>query len=829
MRNPNESSRGAAQHQRGLWGKLFRVRNVRRVGGWVLLVVACLFASTQARLGTRAATSGSGVSAPSTPSNTSAALVETPTVLRARSSANGVTAKAVRVKAVRAKVPAAAPAPPSPTGPPNAPVLSAPTNGASGASTSPTLDVSVTDPASSNLTVTFYGKIANATGQNFTLAVLPDTQFYSAEDDNGTAAMYMAQTQWIANNQAALNIPYVVHLGDIVNDGASQTFEWTVADSAMTVLENANIPYGVHPGNHDEGVKGSGAGGVDGGGDAGNTTAYNQYFGVSRFSGRSYYGGHYSTGNDDHYDLISAGGMNFIIIYFAYDENITGSRFTSVLSWAQGVLQQYSDRHAILVSHYILQDGNPAQFGDQGQVLVTTLGKYPNVFLTLSGHYPLPGEGQRVDTFNGNTVTSVMSDFQDRANGGDGWMRIMTFSPSTNQINVQTYSPVLNQYMTDSGSQFSLPWNMQNSGYTNLGSISNVASGSHATMTWNNLATGVQFQWYAVVTNGTYTTTGPTWSFTTGSSGTPGASLSATNLAFGSQIVNTKSASQSVSLTNTGTASLNISSITPSKDYSQSNTCGTSVTANNSCTITVTFQPTVTGTDNGTIIISDNASGGSQTITLTGSGAASAPVASLSTTSLNFGSQTVNTSSGSQPVTLTNTGNASLTGISVAASGDYSATTCPSSLSPTAACKINVTFMPTATGTRSGAVTINDNAAGSPQTVTLTGTGTGSAATTLSLSPTSLSFGSQSVGTTSSTKRVTLYNTGSATLSIASIVATGDFSQTNNCGGSVSMGSSCRIRVSFKPTATGTRTGSIAITDNASGSPQTVSLTGTGR
>ena len=723
------------------------------------------------------------------------------------------------------------PLPATPTGPPNAPVLFAPTNGSNGATVSPTLDVSVSDPAGSNLTVTFYGKIASTVGSDFTVVALPDTQYYSSSLNGGTPAMFNAQAQWIVNNQKSLNVAYVAHLGDIVQNGdnGGNTTEWNVADGALKILENAGIPYGVHPGNHDEGSTGSDEG------DAAYTVLYNTYFGVPRFSGRFYYGGNYGTNNNNHYDLFSAGGMNFIVIYFAYDYNTAGTGlntdFPNVLAWAQGVLKQYSDRHAILVSHYMMGNGNPANLSIQGGAIVNGLGGIPNVFLTLAGHYnTLPGEGQRTSVVSGNTVQGLMSDYQDQPNGGNGWLRIMTFSPASNQINVQTYSPVLNQNMTDTASQFSVPWNMQSSGYANLGSVSNVASGSHATMTWNNLTPGVQYQWYAVISNGTYTTTGPTWSFTTSGSSAPSASLSPPNLAFGSQLVNTNSAPQNVSLTNAGSATLNISNITTSKDYSQTNTCGNSVAAGGNCTIAVTFRPTVANTDNGTVAISDNAPGGSQTISLMGSGVAAAPVASISPTNLAFSSQTVGTSSTSQSVTLTNTGNASLGITSVVASGDFAASTCPNSLAQNAACTINVTFTPTATGARNGAITITDNASGSPQIVPLSGMGTStSTAPVVSLSPTNLSFSTFRVGTSSRTKSVTLSNTGNATLSLTSIAASGDFSQTNNCNGSLNAGNACTIRVTFKPTGKGARTGSVTITDNASDSPQAVTLTGTGK
>jgi len=644
-------------------------------------------------------------------------------------------------KPARAKSrPAAAPpVPPSPTGPPNAPVLFAPSNGTSGATVSPTLDVSVTDPAGSNLNVTFYGKVASTVGPDFTVVALPDTQYYSSSLNGGTPAMFNAQTQWIVNIKNSLNVAYVAHLGDIVQNGdnGGNTSEWSVADGALKILENAGIPYGVHPGNHDEGATG-------GDGDAAYTVLYNTYFGVSRFSGRSYYGGNYGTNNNNHYDLFRAGGMNFIVIYFAYDYNNAGSGlntdFPSVLAWAQGILQQYSDRHAILVSHYMMGNGNPANLSIQGGAIVNGLDGIPNVFLTLAGHYnTLPGEGQRTSVVSGNTVQGLMSDYQDQPNGGNGWLRIMTFSPANNQINVQTYSPVLNQNMTDTASQFSVPWNMQNSGYTNLGTVSNVPSGGQASVTWDNLAAGTQYQWYAVVSNGTYTTAGPTWSFTTSNSSAPAVSLSKSSLSFGSQLENTGSPSQGVTLTNTGSATLNINSTTASKDYSVTNTCGSQVTSGNGCNLSVTFTPTVTGTDNGTVTISDNAGSGSQTISLTGSGVAAAPVATLSKTSLSFASQTVNTTSAPQTVTLTNTGNTSLSIQSMVTTGDFAASSCPSLLGINGACTISVTFTPTTTGTRNGSITITDNAGGSPQIVTLTGTGASSATapSITGLSPTS--------------------------------------------------------------------------------------------
>jgi hypothetical protein len=310
------------------------------------------------------------------------------------------------------------------------------------------------------------------------------------------------------------------------------------------------------------------------------------------------------------------------------------------------------------------------------------------------------------------------------------------------------------------------------------------------------------------------------------------ASLSPTTLSFGNQVDSTTSAAQTVMLLNTGNATLDVTNVTiagtNSSDFTQTNDCGATVAAGASCTLSVTFTPTAAGSRSGTLTITDNASPATQTVSLTGTGVAT-PVVSLSPASLTFPAQAVGTSSSAQSVTLKNTGSAGLTITSIKASGDFSQTnTCGSSVAAGASCTLSVTFKPTATGTRTGAVTISDNASPATQTVNLTGTGTGVAKQVVSLSPASLTFAAQLVGTSSNAQSVTLSNTGNAALSLTSITASGDFSQTNTCGSSVAAGASCTLSVTFKPTATGTRTGVVTITDNASPATQTVALTGAG-
>lgn len=319
----------------------------------------------------------------------------------------------------------------------------------------------------------------------------------------------------------------------------------------------------------------------------------------------------------------------------------------------------------------------------------------------------------------------------------------------------------------------------------------------------------------------------------------PLAGVSTPSLSFGNQLVATTSASQAVTLSNTGNGPLTITSIGVSAGFSQTNTCGSSVAANSTCTISVSFAPTTSGAANGTLTVTDNSdetSGSTQTVSLTGSGIAPA---GLAPASLTFANQLTGTTSAAQTLTLSNSNSTALSIASVtitgANSGDFAETnSCGVSLAAGANCTISVSFKPTAAGARTGTVTVTENASGaasSTQSVNLTGTGIAPAG----LTPSSLTFTSQTVGVTSGTQTLTVSNTNSVALSITSVTISGsnggDFADTSSCGTSLAAGASCTLTVSFKPTATGTRSGTLSVTENASGaasSTQSVSLTGTG-
>jgi F5/8 type C domain/Pectate lyase superfamily protein/Abnormal spindle-like microcephaly-assoc'd, ASPM-SPD-2-Hydin len=211
-----------------------------------------------------------------------------------------------------------------------------------------------------------------------------------------------------------------------------------------------------------------------------------------------------------------------------------------------------------------------------------------------------------------------------------------------------------------------------------------------------------------------------------------------------------------------------------------------------------------------------------------GGGTGSATVGA-SPPSLAFASTTVGSTSGAQSVTVSNTGTAAATVSGVSTTGDFAQTnTCGTSIAAGASCSVSVTFHPTATGSRTGTLTVSSNATNSPATVALSGTGTTVATATLSTNPSSLTFASTTVGSASAAQSVTVSNTGTAAATVSGIATSGDFTQTNTCGSSIAGGGSCTVSVTFHPSATGTRTGSLTVTSNATNSPSTVSLSGTG-
>jgi len=211
-----------------------------------------------------------------------------------------------------------------------------------------------------------------------------------------------------------------------------------------------------------------------------------------------------------------------------------------------------------------------------------------------------------------------------------------------------------------------------------------------------------------------------------------------------------------------------------------------------------------------------------------GGGSTGASALTASPTSLSFGNEATGSTSAAQTVTVSNPGSSAATGVSVSAAAPFAETnTCGSSIAAGGSCTVSVTYSPTAAGASTGSLSVASSAPGSPLTVALTGTGTTSASA-LTASPTSESFANTNVGSTSSSQSVTVTNPGSSAVSMSSIGVTGPFTESNNCGTSLSAGATCTVGVTFAPTAAGSATGTLSVNSSAPGSPLTVALSGTG-
>jgi hypothetical protein len=420
------------------------------------------------------------------------------------------------------------------------------------------------------------------------------------------------------------------------------------------------------------------------------------------------------------------------------------------------------------------------------------------------------------------TSSDFFSNLYGSTDGGQDWESLMNNLPAVpaNSVVVDPNNAQIVYVATDAGVWYTLDisscadamqscWNPMGTGlpYAPVVKLRTINEGSQSLLVAATYGRGI---WeIPLLTAGTASTT---------------ATVSPATLDFGSQQVQTVSAASTVTVTVTGALDLNVTKSTVSGDFSLGpNTCTGTVAAGSTCTVDVSFAPTATGLRTGVLTIFGNLPGGELTVSLSGTGTTPASI-TLTPSSLTFGNQLIGTTSTSQDISVSNTGSNTATISDVSVVGDFaiSANTCGTSLAGQSGCMLSIVFKPVNSGTSTGSVTVTDSAG--TQTAQLTGTGLSAA--TSEVSPTSLTFAAQQVGTTSAAQAVTLTNNGDASLNSIQVAITGDFQVVNNCGTSLSGHASCTMSVSYVPTQVGTETGTLTVTD-AVGS-QTVSLTGTG-
>ena len=295
----------------------------------------------------------------------------------------------------------------------------------------------------------------------FTVIGLPDTQNYSELYPE----IFLDQTQWVLSQRYIRDIRYVNHYGDVVQH-ADLRSEWDNGDAAMVVLDDDDIPYGINAGNHD-----ITANGIPG--EPYIPQLYLEYFGPERFEGRPWYINASPSGMSS-YQVVEGGGLQFLMLQIECDGPVRE------LTWAQEVLDRNRDKPVMMTTHRYLQDAEDytadvpvvpsgryppiwylieSPYSDGGiqsdDIWNWFIKRNPNIFMVNCGHFH--EEYRQISTnVRGNPVHEVLADYQDDPNGGNGWLRIMRFDVAADRIDVDSYSPWLDQYRSADESTFSL-------------------------------------------------------------------------------------------------------------------------------------------------------------------------------------------------------------------------------------------------------------------------------------------------------------------------------------------------------------------------------------
>lgn len=261
---------------------------------------------------------------------------------------------------------------------------------------------------------------------DFSFAWITDPQYYVESWPDH----YVDQVQWIIDNRYRYNIQYTINTGDLIDEW-DRDEQWQLADDAQALLDDAGMPNGVLAGNHDVA--------------SGNEEFDNywKYFGEQRYEDQSYYGGSYQN-NLGHYDLISAGGQDFIIIYMSWDV------YLPEVEWMNEVLAQYPDRKAIIAIHRYLKQGGDLDY--TGELVQNEIvAQNPNVFAVINGHYF--GAAIKVDGFDDDhdgskerKVYQICTDYQGAAEGGLQYLKMIYFDLENDKVYMNSYSPYLDDY-----------------------------------------------------------------------------------------------------------------------------------------------------------------------------------------------------------------------------------------------------------------------------------------------------------------------------------------------------------------------------------------------
>lgn len=282
----------------------------------------------------------------------------------------------------------------------------------------------------------------------FCLILVPDTQRYAAYFPQ----IFREQFLWIRDSVESLNVKYVFHLGDVVEEG--EQAEWVVADEAFSLIDGI-VPYMVVPGNHDydrdafkNGIRA--------------TTEYNAVFSPKRFAGRPWYGGSMGVTGNNSFGYFEAGDQEFLVLGIEYGPS------DETLAWADSLVSNHEQK-TILVTHCYMYDDdtrvgeddryspstrNPG-WNDGEEIWEKLVSKNDDFVMVFSGHIKGDGTGLLVsETEGGTPVVQMLANYQFLSHGGQGFLRILKFRPAEQLMEVYTYSPWLDQWREEEDQQF---------------------------------------------------------------------------------------------------------------------------------------------------------------------------------------------------------------------------------------------------------------------------------------------------------------------------------------------------------------------------------------
>ena len=367
---------------------------------------------------------------------------------------------------------------------------------------------------------------------DFTIGWESDTQYYNENQGylagtTGDDKFYQHQVDihdFLLKQRDNLNLQYVMHTGDIVDDyiateraagNDDPEYEWKNADAQYKRFDEAGLPYGILAGNHDVGHA------------ADDYSNFSKYFGESRYSGNPWYGGSYKD-NRGHYDLMTVGGVDFLMLYMGWPAvNNTASNDEDI-AWMNSVIARYPERKVWIDLHeYMLTTGGLGPIPQR--IFDEVVKANPNVFAVSSGHYH--DAYTRTDAIDDNgdgqpdrTVYSMLFDYQGLQEGGLGYLRLLHFDNKDGRIIIRTYSPSLDVFDSQDPAltspegmqEFTIPYaaiglkaqtkTLATDSFRadiltadEVGTVAKAPSGSVSTVDWKGLTAG-EHGWYVQAT-----------------------------------------------------------------------------------------------------------------------------------------------------------------------------------------------------------------------------------------------------------------------------------------------------------------------------------------